>query len=1083
MRIGRGSVVLLGSAVLALLGVFVWFASSGESTKVGAAQTGGAAPVSAPSAIGALERDAEVVTSDSVEVPEIAESSAEVAGEAPATQERVEAEATVSGQVLDATGSPVAGAQVSWTPARLANPGQVSSALSYEEWAEASALVETAADGHFELPSRVLSEAGALWATKVGFEPTGRLVGEDAEAEDWQLSMAKAEPLTISVVDAAGAAVPGAWVTIKASRGPSFGDLRKPSFYQKLQLFMRQVETDGEGLGQSAVPSLWLAAATEDSRVSPEVSGVGPGEVELVLGGGLTVSGMVHGEVSAAFVAVLLDHEDESNEALAVIPVLPDGMIVQTRIPQAKTGIYRFQLEGANLAPVVQRFAVEDVGEELKLAFEAQAARLLDFRFIDSLTHEPIAGVDAYSGWPRPDGMYLEVTQGSAQSDEDGLAQVPYPLEGYAYVVHSKDGYLWGSDGPFEGPIEGDDASLEPIEIALRPLGSVSGHVRLDGKPLHEFYVVQYEGDGYGAWQEKLYQDREDGTFLLEGLPAGPLHLLATSPGLAQSAPVPVDVVPGEVAEVELELGHGGVGRGRVLDARTMLPIPGAAVTRSLSNGERGIGAEPGVMVPVEADGSFELHGLASYSEVIGAFADGYGYGETSAVRGPGGDFDLGTVLLYPEGTMTLKVLLPDGIDPTTVYYYVSQSFFQGPGLLGPDGTVVVGGAKPGKVGIDLTMPSGEAVRFDRIMRGEGPWVETLDLSGGSALRVHVSGVEAEQLQSATLLVARLDDLLHGGCAQDRSQFAAGAEGDGVLFAGLGAGPHSIVLRSEAGALLGSMVTQLTGKDGVKELELAIEERPCAAHVVDRDGSPLAGVLVWVAGPGFGGFVGSSATDEDGVALLGNIPPGPALLCVNSQGGSTQEFSLDSVGPPDAPSELVYDPEAELLLTVTDRGVPLEGVMLLASAEVSNVLLPWMVVGTGGAWHQVHIGAGSYILRPVTPSVWYEEKVVSTNSTGTPTAVEFRRLGDLEVTVRDVAGKPAAGIPVDVRSVEFGTSVGDWLAAGRVKSSTGLVTDALGRVQIEGLPNGSYEVVAGAATVSGDVPALGTGKLGLTIAE
>jgi len=1081
MKIGNGSVVLLGGAVLALLGGFVWLANSGESPKTGDVPAGAAARVSEEPQTNPVEQDAGVVAPSPAGLAEVAEPSAEV--EAPAAQNRVEAEAVASGLVLDTAGAPVAGALVSWTPVSLANPGQVSSALSYGAWAEASELVETGADGRFELASRALGEAGALWVTKTGFEPAGKLVGADAEAEDWQLSLARSEPLTVSVVDAAGAAVPGALVALKASRGPSFGDLREPSFYLKLQLFMRQVETDGEGLGKSAAPGLWLAQAAEGSRLSPEVSGTGAGDVQLVLGGGLTVRGVVHGEVSAAFVAVLEEHADLSNESLAVIPVLPDGTIPEVRIPRAKTGIYRFQLEGAKLAPEVQRFAVEEVGEELVLTFKAQSARLLDFRFTDSMTHEPVAGVDAYSGWPRPDGMYLEVTQGSAQSDEDGLAQVPYPLEGYAYVVHSKEGYLWGSDGPFEGSVEGDAASEAPIEIALRPLGSVSGRVLLDGKPVHEFYVVQYEGDGYGTWQEKLYQDREDGTFMLEGLAAGPLHLLATSPGLAQSEPMPVEVVPGEVVEVDLELGHGGVGRGRVLDARTMLPIPGAEVTRSLSNGERGIGAEPGVMVPVEADGSFELHGLSSYSEVIGAFAAGYGYGETSAVRGPAGDFDLGTVLLSPEETLTLKVLLPVGVDPTAVFYYVSQSFFQGPGLLAPDGTVVVGGAKPGKVGIDLTLPSGEAVRFDRIMSGEGPWVQTLDLASGSALRVFVSGVDAELLPSATLLVASLGDQLHGGCAQDRSQFAAGAEDAGVLFAGLGAGPHSVVLRNEAGAVLGSVVTELTGADGVKELVLAIEERPSAARVVDRDGTPLAGVLVWVGGPGFGGFVGSSATDEDGVASLGNLPAGPALLCVNSQGGSTQEFPLDSVGTPDAPTELVYDPQAELLLTVTDRGVPLEGVMLLASAEVSSVLLPWMVVGAGGVWHQVNVGAGSYILSPVTPSVWYEQKVVSTGSSSQPIAVEFRRLGDLEVTVLDAYGKPLAGVAVEVRSVEFGTSVADWLAAGRVKSSTGLVTNAGGRIAIEGLPNGPYEAVVGAASAQGDVPALGVGKLALEVAD
>lgn len=279
------------------------------------------------------------------------------------------------------------------------------------------------------------------------------------------------------------------------------------------------------------------------------------------------------------------------------------------------------------------------------------------------------------------------------------------------------------------------------------------------------------------------------------------------------------------------------------------------------------------------------------------------------------------------------------------------------------------------------------------------------------------------------------------------------------------------------------MATDLATTGGVKELVLSIAESASAVRVVNRDGEALAGVLVWVGGPGFGGFMGASATDEDGVASLGNLPPGPVLLCVNSKAGSTQEFPLESVGTPDAPTELVYDPQAELLLTVTDRGVPLEGVMILAGAEVSNVLLPWLVVGAGGIWHQVHVGAGSYILRPITPSIWYEEKTVTTNASSKPTPIEFRRLGDLDLAVHDAYGQPLPGLAVDLRPLEFQTPVADWLATGRVQSATGLVTDAEGRIQIKGLPNGPYEATVGAAAVKGDVPALGLAKLELEVAD
>ncbi len=67
----------------------------------------------------------------------------------------------------------------------------------------------------------------------------------------------------------------------------------------------------------------------------------------------------------------------------------------------------------------------------------------------------------------------------------------------------------------------------------------------------------------------------------------------------------------------------------------------------------------------------------------------------------------------------------------------------------------------------------------------------------------------------------------------------------------------------------------------------------------------------------------------------------------------------------------------------------------------------------------------------------------------------MRRLGDLELHVSIEGGLPVSGLPLQLTSTEFGSSVQAWIDAGQVRTP-GLVTDLTGRVALEGLPHGPY---------------------------
>lgn len=70
--------------------------------------------------------------------------------------------------------------------------------------------------------------------------------------------------------------------------------------------------------------------------------------------------------------------------------------------------------------------------------------------------------------------------------------------------------------------------------------------------------------------------------------------------------------------------------------------------------------------------------------------------------------------------------------------------------------------------------------------------------------------------------------------------------------------------------------------------------------------------------------------------------------------------------------------------------------------------------------------------------------------------VQMRRLVDLELTVVNQDGLPASEIEVELRSAEFEAPVSSWLQGGQACSTTGLTTDRLDKIRIEGLPRGKY---------------------------
>ena len=102
---------------------------------------------------------------------------------------------------------------------------------------------------------------------------------------------------------------------------------------------------------------------------------------------------------------------------------------------------------------------------------------------------------------------------------------------------------------------------------------------------------------------------------------------------------------------------------------------------------------------------------------------------------------------------------------------------------------------------------------------------------------------------------------------------------------------------------------------------------------------------------------------------------------------------------------------------------------------------------------------GSYLISVEQPGVWLTEQLIEAGDKDIPRDVQVRKLGSLALRLTSASNQPAAGVRVELESVESGVKLSDWIQRGLVSILGGeLVTDAGGLAQVDGLPHGDYLV-------------------------
>lgn len=518
-----------------------------------------------------------------------------------------------------------------------------------------SAAVRADRTGSFRIAVRRPGDRELLQAVAPGFlEAHSRLPRPGRrESDELALVLEPAAALPGTVVDAAGRPVAGAEVRVAPAerRGPYRGG--RPAFARSGRDGRFQVE----GLAADAshvvhVVRRGYSPAVEEVAPAPAVP---PGsarpaalpELRVVLYGARALRGRAvnqDGEpVAGARVTTLpedvrwlpwrgappgrAEATTGADGAFEVAEVLAGRSTLGIAAP----GYAPFRREGVE---VPQGGGVTDLGE---LVLEPEA--FVPGRVVDP-EGAPVPGASVRS-WrtsgTRMRRMYYPGSQELAEpveTGEDGRFRVGGAAAGEVVRIEVR------KEGWVEATVEGVRVPPEePVTVLLRPAATVAGAVvdergrPVPGAEIRPAFRAMAGMPGGGYFRPQPTDER--GAFEVTGFPPGRTAIEAEAPGYQASAPVTLELAPGERREgVEIVLAEGAAVSGRVLGPDG-LPVAGARVA---ARGDEAFGASwRGASVETGADGRFTLDTLAPGRVVLEATKDGFAAATREVELGPGG--------------------------------------------------------------------------------------------------------------------------------------------------------------------------------------------------------------------------------------------------------------------------------------------------------------------------------------------------------------------------------------------------------------------------------------------------------------
>lgn len=720
--------------------------------------------------------------------------------------------------------------------------------------------------------------------------------------------------------------------------------------------------------------------------------------------------------------------------------ILSTGGKIGPRTAPLRTGDeYHFELVDGPVVPVTIRRPPPEPGEHVIVSIPGAKGLPLHIQVQDA-RHVAVSAAEVSAAWNAGDGWQWV----SRFSGIDGIARMDALPAGPLWLVVEKPGFI-GHRAELNL-----SAGFETHSVLLERGFAMSGRVAAEGKPVSDFSIVHRDARYPSDLTTVDFQDRKDGTFVIEGVPAGERSVFAVSLTHPRSSEQRVVVGPDRDVSVEFDLKPGIVGRGSVRDALTQELIAGATAQAWTLEGRVRL-REFGPTVRSDSVGRFEVPGLAQGEpSAVEIRAEGYASEFLEVRGGPGPVQDLGIVSMSRPCAVTVQLKVPSGDDVRNWSVSLDGTPDVPPHPFSTTGTVTFQDLLVGGYSVRLER-GGELAISRNVLTPPGSHpVVVFDLTRGSALEVAVVPEhDSQELGECWLQVLGYDDSSSNCTVRVQAI------------------PHSKVVRMESvsesrlhlSVLLSSGKTVasriVSGEERYSQrIVLKVGSDPRRVRIVGPRGEPLPDLTVRIGSPKIGWF-DTLSSDSAGIVMIDGMARETLDLSIQRPpqgGGVVRGLTLDGEG-----AEVVFDGSSALAFQVMDGMEALPGVRVwIRDALGLGATFPSLVTGEDGVARGEGYMAQEFQCEVRQVGVWPSTFLVRATTIESPSIVQVRRIGSALLSSQR-GGLALAGVRIQVESEEFATTVDPWISSGAVTASRpDCSTDLHGQVRLDGLPRGPY---------------------------
>jgi hypothetical protein len=969
----------------------------------------------------------------------------------------------LSGLVVDNDGTPLIGAEVSWTaldasawdPHVPPGPSDRATIRTATRWAATDERGRFVFDDD---PRAEESAASVLWITCPGFIGRsslheGRIVGEP------RIALPARESRDVIVVNATGEAVPGVDIEHFGSYpiDNEFGDpLRVAGGYA----FHRRARSGSDGspdpplvhvdVGETMIGALddVAGAPWRETRENKELP------IRLVIGPTFLASGRVLGELplgslTGAEVEVV-GVVGQSSEAFASTPVRPDGGWGPIAAALVDGAVYGLRLRGGQLAEDELHIPTPEAGDHVRLDFQAALGIGLGVR-VEDAGGQPISGalVTVQVG-----GAGGTVTTRYGSTTSSGLAQLRGIRLGMVRLTVQAAGFTTQDVDWVE--ILSDRE--QPLVVALTRSRPIAGRVILDGEAVEDFTVVWWTRSmlATGRQQALPFSGREEGRFELDGIPGDEtVWLMGSAPGLARSLTIRCEA-GGQEREFVLELRNPASARGQIVDAVSGAPIPGAEVQLWMNEGHHWVHASSAPQ-RVDGQGRFELSGIAPGSNRFVVAASGYSDYLGTVFGQDGLDIDLGAFALLHNQPVTIALAWEGELDPTSYSASLRGTTYEGPIPFGADGTATFHATGPGWTRLIVHDPNGGMRRRILLLLPGEDWTFEVLVSSGATLELQVVRPASGALPSGLTAVIHPARGFDSRRPELESVMTLPLDGSGRgIVRGIPAGPFSVILFAQDGLALGSARGSMGFGD--QHLEIPLGTSPLVVQVVDRSGRSLSDseVFLWGENGGTVSWNDSALTGVDGLATFACVPyRSVSVGARHPEHGMTFGEVVD-LSTAQQPHRLQLDVREAVHAILLENGKPSVGTHVTLTAT-TGYLIGDLASDAEGRVHWPDLAGSGFDLRVTQPGFWPRRVRIGPATRAEPQRVSVHRSGSAKLHLRSPNGAALAGRAIELEHVGLAESPDTWVLSGLLDASAlPLVSDAQGTIALPDLPQGLY---------------------------